>query len=112
MKTLLNDEDTFISLEYKPVTEDLGEIKTYPRATAKGGDIDDLAALISELDAVITACTTVVYIAGALGIPCYVLVPDQPGYRYGIEGDFPWYGSVTLIRQDGSWRETLKRIEL
>jgi len=112
MKTILNDKDTFISLEYKPVSEDLGDIKTYPRATAKGGDIDDLAALVGELDAVITVCTTVVYIAGALGIPCYVLVPDQPGYRYGIEGDFPWYGSVTLIRQDGSWQETLETLDL
>lgn len=112
IKTLLNDQDTFISLEYKPLNDDLGPIKSYPRATAKGGDIDDLAALISELDIVVTACTTVVYVAGALGIPCYVLVPDQPSYRYGLDGPFPWYESVTLIRQIGSWRDTLKRVPL
>lgn len=113
LEPLFNDSDTFVSLEYKPVAdEDLKRygIKSYQRATAKGGDIDDLAALINELDLVVTSCTTVVYIAGALGKPCIVLVPDKPGYRYHKTGsDFPWYNSVTLVRQSGSWRETVDK---
>jgi len=111
---LFNDTDTFISLEYKPTNLDEVEkygIKEYPRATAKGGDIDDLAALINELDLVVTACTTVVYVAGALGIPCIVLVPDKPGYRYHIEGQFPWYESVRLVRQKNgeTWKSVVKK---
>ena len=46
---LFNDEDTFISLEYKPVAPEILEkynIKAYPRATRKGEDIDELAALV------------------------------------------------------------------
>lgn len=109
---LFNDRDTFVSLEYKPVAKaDLERysIKAYPRATGAGQDIDDLAALINELDVVVTACTTVVYVAGALGKPCFVLVPDQPGYRYHKTGtDFPWYSSAKLIRQSGTWRETIE----
>ena len=49
---IFNDTDTFISLEYKPVAqEDLDRygIKSYSE-TAAGGNIDDLAALVSELD--------------------------------------------------------------
>jgi len=108
LEPIFNDKDTFISLEYKAVPTDVLDrynIKSYPRATAKGGDIDDLAALISQLDMVVTSCTTVVYIAGALGIPCYVLVPREPGYRYHLKGDFPWYESVKLFRQKGSWKD-------
>ena len=112
LEPLLNDKDTFISLEYKDVNQselDKYGIKSYPRATAKGGDIDDLAALIGELDCVVTACTTVVYIAGALGVPCVVLVPREPGYRYHDKGQFPWYNSVHLIRQTNSWKKTVIR---
>lgn len=113
LEPILNDSDTFISLEYKPADySGFEHIKQYPRATAKGGDIDDLAALISQLDLVVTACTTVVYVAGALGIPCYVLVPSEPSYRYGMRGDFPWYKSVYLHRQrkGEKWINCVKRL--
>jgi tetratricopeptide (TPR) repeat protein len=112
LEPLFNDEDTFISLEYKDVSQvdlDRYNLKSYPRATAKGGDIDDLAALIGELDVVVTACTTVVYVAGALGVPCIVMVPREAGYRYHDKGCFPWYSSVKLIRQTNSWKKTVVR---
>lgn len=110
LEPLFNNSDTFISLEYKEVNQkelDKYNIKSYPRATAKGGDIDDLAALVGELDLVVTACTTVVYVAGALGIPCIVLVPREAGYRYHDKGDFPWYKSVKLIRQKNTWKDAV-----
>lgn len=114
LEPLLNDHDTFISLEYKAVDQnelDRYGIKSYPRATGKGGDIDDLAALVSQLDYVICPCTTVVYIAGGLGVPCDVLVPEHPGYRYHTEGiDFPWFDCVSLRRQKGTWRELVEKI--
>ena len=110
---LMNDRDTFISLEYlKPDLEGL-PIKHWDRATAKGVDFDETVALISCLDLVITCCTTTVYIAGALGIPTYVLVPHNAYYRYHLTGDFPWYKSVRLIRQekDEEWESVVSRIE-
>lgn len=112
LSCIFNDNDTFISLEYNPVPDEVIEkysLKSYPRATAKGGDIDDLAALVANLDLVVTACTTVVYVAGALGIPCIVLVPREPGYRYHLAGSFPWYESVRLVRQTGSWKEAAQK---
>lgn len=111
---IIDSENTFISLEYKDVSiEDLKkhDIKSYPRATKGGGDIDDLASLIGQLDYVVTCCTTVVYVAGALGIPCYVLVPSKPGYRYHLKGELPWYDSTRIIRQRNNegWRDTVTR---
>jgi hypothetical protein len=106
--------DTLVSLEYHEVDDDTAHtlrLKRYDE-TRKGRDIDPLAALIAELDFVITACTTVVYLCGALGVPCFVMVPNRPGYRYHIEGaHFPWFNSVTLLRQlpRESWGTATKR---
>lgn len=111
---IMSDENTYISLEYKDYDySEYPDIKRYPRATGAGQSIDELAALVSQLDLVITACTTVVYVAGALGIPCYVLVPSEPSYRYGLRGQFPWYKSVTLHRQRNGekWVNCVKRLE-
>ena len=110
MEPLFSDGDTFISLEYKQ-HDPHPQLRQYPE-TLKGNDIDLLAALISELDLVVTACTTVVYVAGALGIPCHVLVPSCPGYRYHTKGDdFLWYDSVQLFRQKPGepWAQTVER---
>lgn len=110
---LINDDDTFVSLEYLPPDLEGLPIKHWDRATARGVDMDETVALIAALDLVVTCCTTTVYIAGALGIPTYVLVPERAYYRYHLSGDFPWYKSVRLIRQEPgeSWESVVSRIE-
>ena len=113
---LFDDDNTFISLEYKAVNQqeiDEYGIKSYPKTTGKGKDLDGLFALVSQLDFVVSCCTSVIYVAGALGIPCYVMVPDEPGYRYGIDGGFPWYKSVKLVRKrkGQSWRKVTNKIK-
>jgi hypothetical protein len=65
-------------------------------------DYDQTVALISELDLVISVCTTVVHAAGGLGKETWCLVPEVPMWRYLKEGAwFPWAGSVKLYRQKG-----------
>jgi hypothetical protein len=65
-------------------------------------DYDQTVALISQLDLVISVCTTVVHAAGGLGKECWCLVPAHPMWRYLREGEqFPWAKSVTLFRQKG-----------
>lgn len=100
-----------VNLDYKGVcSEELHERghKYWARAVQQGADLEELAALIANLDAVITVCTTVVYFAGALGVPCYVLVPSWPGYRYHISGDkFPWFKSVKLMR--GPFQQSVEK---
>lgn len=65
-------------------------------------DYDQTVALISQLDLVISVCTTVVHAAGGLGKECWCLVPEVPMWRYLQKGeDFPWASSVKLYRQKG-----------
>lgn len=101
--------ESVVSLDYKDTPPEW--MAHWPRATGKGVDFDELAALVSQLDYVVTACQTVVYVAGALGIPTYVLVPSVPMYRYHLTGDFPWFKSVRCVRQqDGEpWAEVVSR---
>ena len=64
-------------------------------------DLDELVALVSKLDLVVTVCQTVVHVAGALGVPCFCLTPSEPSWRYGAGESqvMPWYNSVRLFRQ-------------
>jgi hypothetical protein len=65
-------------------------------------DYDQTCALISQLDLVISVCTTVVHAAGGLGKECWCLVPAHPMWRYLRDGEwFPWARSVKLYRQKG-----------
>ena len=66
-------------------------------------DYDQTVALISELDLVISVCTTVVHAAGGLGKECWCLVPAFPMWRYLAKGsEFPWAKSVSLYRAKGT----------
>lgn len=63
-------------------------------------DYDQTVALISQLDLVISVCTTVVHASGGLGKECWCLVPEVPMWRYLDTGEsFPWASSVKLWRQ-------------
>jgi tetratricopeptide (TPR) repeat protein len=75
-------------------------------------DLDETAALISSLDLVISVCTTVVHLAGALGRDVWVMVPVCPEWRYLDQGErIPWYPSVRLLRQQESgWTAVLEQI--
>jgi len=76
-------------------------------------DIDESAALITSLDLVITACSTVVHLSGALGTCTWVLTPRVAEWRYLDHGEtMPWYPSVRLFRQTrlGVWQPVVERI--
>lgn len=60
----------------------------------------DTAALIEQMDLVITVDTSVVHIAGALGKETWLLLPKRYEWRWGLEGeDNDWYDTVKVIRQ-------------
>ncbi|WP_136524498.1 tetratricopeptide repeat protein [Geomonas ferrireducens] len=77
------------------------------------GDYADTAALLSRLDLIIAVDTSVAHLAGALGIPVWLLVPFVPDWRWmtGRE-DSPWYPTMRLFRQErpGDWDGVLFRL--
>ena len=76
-------------------------------------DFAESAAAISELDLVITTCTSVAHLAGALGKPTWVLLRAAPDWRWLLEReDSPWYPTVRLWRQPaaGDWPSVVARV--
>jgi ADP-heptose:LPS heptosyltransferase len=66
----------------------------------KLGDFADTAALIGQLDLVITVDTSVAHLAGALGRPVWILLPYVPDWRWLLDrDDSPWYPTARLFRQ-------------
>jgi Tfp pilus assembly protein PilF len=66
-----------------------------------GEDLDELAAMIAALDLVITVDNTTTHIAGALGVPLWVMLPRGAEWRYGSDATrMPWYSQARLFRQD------------
>lgn len=73
----------------------------------------DTAALVQQMDLVITVDTSIVHLAGALGKPTWLLLPYRYEWRWGLEGSTnAWYDSVRVIRQsnNGNWKELLDRV--
>jgi tetratricopeptide (TPR) repeat protein len=73
-------------------------------------DFADTAAAIVNLDLVISIDTAVAHLAGALGIPTWVLLPFNADWRWLLErADSPWYPSMRLFRQKGpdDWRTVI-----
>ncbi|GAB4137842.1 MAG: tetratricopeptide repeat protein [Planctomycetaceae bacterium] len=70
------------------------------------GPFMDTAAIMQNLDLVITADTAVAHLAGAMGIPVCVLLCDIPEWRWQLKRtDSPWYPTMRLYRQTslGDW---------
>ena len=105
MLPVLRKDFCWISLEYNDASEEIEEfykkrgisILQVPWATAKGLNYDLTAALIDELDLVISVPTTAVQMAGALGKECWVIVPKYTGWIF-YRDVYPWASSVKPFR--------------
>lgn len=64
------------------------------------GDFADTAAMIANLDMVVTVDTAVAHLAAAMGKPTFIMLAADADWRWMRErGDSPWYPSVRLVRQ-------------
>lgn len=83
-------------------------------STVCGDGLLPLAALIAQLDLVITVDTLAAHLAGALGVPAWVMLQHAADWRWMTErADSPWYPSLRLFRQrqPGDWASVLRNVE-
>jgi tetratricopeptide (TPR) repeat protein len=86
------------------------EIRYFPDAPV---DFDDSAALIAELDLLISVDTSPAHLGGALGAPTWLLLSTVTDWRWYLHQETsPWYPSMRLFRQrcHGDWDEVLNRV--
>lgn len=109
----------WINLQYGDRDTEIAEFAATQKITvtdwpeAINENYDETAALVSALDLVISVCTSVIHLTGALGRPAWVMTPRIPEWRYGLERDtMPWYPSVRLFRQAvrGEWSPVIADI--
>ena len=82
-------------------------------AMARIGDFADTAALVANLDLVVTVDTSVAHLAGAMGKPVWILSRFDACWRWGQDReDSPWYPSARLFRQTtaGDWDGVVARL--
>jgi hypothetical protein len=105
----------FVSIQKEVSRPDAAVLEDHASVLHVGGelgDFTDTAAVISSLDLVISADTSVAHLAGALGRPVWILVPLAPDFRWLLKReDSPWYPTVRLFRQPqlGDWDSVLER---
>ena len=74
----------------------------------------DTAALIAELDLIITVDTSIAHLAGALARPAWVLLPFAPDWRWQLgRDDSPWYPTLRIVRQPRprDWQSVVARVK-
>ncbi len=93
----------WVSLQYKDHAQEIADYKErrgitihdYPWIT-QIKEYDFTAALINELDLIISVPTSAVQVAGALGVPAWVMVPEKTGWLF-LNESYPWASSVSLF---------------
>jgi tetratricopeptide (TPR) repeat protein len=82
--------------------------------TEEISDFSDTAALIQNLDLIVSVDTSVVHLAGALGKPVWTLIPFSPDWRWMLNReDSPWYPTMRLFRQPspGDWESVITKVK-
>lgn len=108
------DGARFYSLQYGPAgQQEAPDGLDLIRLDSQLRDFSDTAALVSELDLLITVDTAPAHLAGALGKPVWTLLPFNGDWRWGMTGDAtPWYPTMRLFRQPkiGDWGSVVQRV--
>jgi tetratricopeptide (TPR) repeat protein len=109
-----------ISLQKGPGTEQLAKLRGQFSVVDLGESLDeasgafmDTAAIMMNLDLVISSDSAVPHLAGALGVPVWVALPLAPDWRWLLEReDSPWYPTMRLFRQQryGNWDDVFERM--
>jgi tetratricopeptide (TPR) repeat protein len=100
-----------VSLQHGPGTEQIAALRARFPVAELGPDFDaggfsEAAAVMHCLDLVVSVDTAAAHLAGALGVPAWLLLGAAPDWRWlTARDDTPWYPTMRLFRQHhtGDW---------
>lgn len=117
LSPLAAESITFFSLQVGSGVEELDSTPFRMKLidlTSRIHDFVDTAALIEQLDLVISIDTSVAHLAGALGKPVLLLLPYAPDWRWLLDrSDSPWYPTMQIFRQKqpGDWGGVIDQVQ-
>jgi tetratricopeptide (TPR) repeat protein len=106
----------FFSLQFGAAVEQIAPLQAqFPLidACSQSKDFAETAALVATLDLVISVDTAIAHLAGAIGLPVWVLLPYLADWRWLEQrDDSPWYPTARLFRQPspGDWRAVAEHV--
>lgn len=110
-----NSSIQFVGLQKGPAEHQLDAF-SFSNVTNLGSELNsflDTAAILAQLDLLITVDTSVAHLAGAMGRPVWVMIPFIPDWRWGVHGHHtPWYPTMKLFRQTRpkDWNAVIEHI--
>ncbi|MEQ1935217.1 MAG: hypothetical protein ABL962_15255, partial [Fimbriimonadaceae bacterium] len=113
---LLHEGVEWISLQQDVRASDAGLLSQRTDIRQFGDqlkDFADTAALVESMDIVVTVCTSVAHLAGAMGKPTWVLLCFNADWRWLLDrADSPWYPTARLFRQPaiGDWTTVISSV--
>lgn len=115
LKPLFGLRADFVSLQKEVREQDRAELSGLAMldVSAQLEDLADTAAVIANLDLVISVDTSVAHLAASLGKPVWLLLPNVAEWRWlKVREDSPWYPSMRLFRQSvpGDWAGVVNQL--
>jgi tetratricopeptide (TPR) repeat protein len=110
----LVDSIEFVGLQREVASAEAGAVADTLRNLGDAlTDFAETAAVMTQLELVITVDTAVAHLAGALGKPVWILLPRSSDFRWLLNrDDSPWYPTARLFRQEkvGDWSPVMARV--
>jgi Tfp pilus assembly protein PilF len=110
-----------ISLQYRDGVDQLARLPADVKIETLGDDFNsgpdafiDTAAVMANLDLIISSCTSIPHLAGALGRPTWIVLKHVDDWRWLLDReDSPWYPTMRLFRQPkrDDWTSVFSKIE-
>ena len=117
LESILQLPFEFHSLQKEIRSEDMETLSLFKQLNLHQDellDFSDTAALINEMDLVISVCTSVAHLTGALGKNVWILLPFAGDYRWLLyRTDSPWYPTAILFRQPriNDWEHVITAVK-
>jgi tetratricopeptide (TPR) repeat protein len=109
------DRVEFVSLQKgEREDDDAGVPWDIQRCADKISDFSDTAAILENMDLLISVDSGPIHLAGAMGMPVWLMLPRVFDFRWMVDRlDSPWYPTVKLFRQEsnGKWDSVVKKID-